>query len=99
MFPSGRRKQCGRCFYSRENYFITGFSPNGDTKHILACIMFTSTPQGIWVNWIGVTSWEFDPLHFGRMANQSPFCQCGIATLLLLLAQMHSAAQGCLSLC
>ena len=55
--------------------------------HLMGCVLFSADPQGIYVNWIGVSRERFGTTKYGMTGNHQPFQSCGLGKFLLMLAQ------------
>ena len=80
-------------------FFAFGLNSQGQTKKIITAILFSATEDGIWINWIGVSSLHYDSKFFGKKSTGKSFCQCGLGSFMILLAQIQSffrMEDGCL---
>ena len=54
----------------------------------------SSTPNGVWIDWLAVSKGAYYSNVFGRYGSGSPFCRIGIGSLLLTALQLQNSAMG-----
>lgn len=75
-------------------FIIYGFHQTADSRHAVACILFSADVNGIYVNWLVVSDGTFNVPKFGTNANGQQFQNCGLGSFLLMLTQIRSAVLG-----
>ena len=81
-------------FLNRQMFFVFGLNSQAQTKKIIAAILFSATEDGIWINWIGVSSLYYNSKFFGKELTGESFCRCGLGSFMILLAQIQSLFLG-----
>ena len=59
-------------------------------SHIIAAVLYIFTKDGSYINWLAVTSSNFDKQRFGRLATEKPFSGMGLASFLLQMVQLQA---------
>ena len=74
--------------------YICGMDNSGKSSHIIAAVLYISTKDGSYINWLAVTRSNFDKLRFGRLATDKPFSGMGLASFLLQMVQLQAVIKN-----
>ena len=81
-------------FKREEILYIISFDGKGENHHMVAAIMYVSSAEGSYINWLAVSDNTYDTTRFEKSANGQPFCNMNLGSFSLQNVQLQAVAQG-----
>lgn len=83
-----------KSFKQGQVLYIIGFDNTAKAHHVVAAVMYVMSPKGSFINWLAVTTSNYDKIRFGKFASDKSFRHLGLATFLLYIIQLQAASQA-----
>src|SRR5687768_16016902 len=95
---SDEKESIEACLAQGNAFVICNFPNPVGTKaaklKFIGSILFSADKNGIWVNWLAITSKNYSTEAYGKGATNASFQKSHFGKFLLLMAQMRSLAHG-----